>query len=175
LTNAQCNRADELDDFGQRVEVWAAFPRIRGDQLATMEAVYVSGGNAGPQNWTPYKEFDYTFTPNYGANTITLKPEFFAEVNDSSKVRLTLHFWSGTNVTYFVTPPHSSARRSYEPAGRVRATAAPCRWVLIGPFVTGLVVWRAPAWQAVSRPQPYSLASDVHDRLQGSAWPPWDD
>jgi endoglucanase len=82
--------------------------QFRGDQLATMEAVYVSGGNAGPQNWTPYKQFDYTFTPNYSANTIALKPELFAEINDSSKVRLTLHFWSGATVTYFVTKSGSS-------------------------------------------------------------------
>jgi endoglucanase len=86
--------------------------QFRGDQLATMEAVYVSGGNAGPQNWTPYKEFDYTFTPNYTTNTITLKPEFFAEVTDGSKVKLTLHFWSGTNVTYYVTKSGSSVTGS---------------------------------------------------------------
>jgi len=82
--------------------------QFRGDQLATMEAVYLSGGNAGPQNWTPYKEFDYTFLPNYTSNTITMKPEFFAEVNDGSKVKLTFHFWSGTNVTYYITKSGSS-------------------------------------------------------------------
>ncbi len=86
--------------------------QFRGDQLATMEAVYVSGGNAGPQNWTPYKQFDYTFTPNYTANTITLKPEFFAEVTDGSKVKLTLHFWSGAVVTYYVTKSGSSVTGS---------------------------------------------------------------
>src|SRR5690606_22496761 len=30
---------------------------FNGDQLATMEAVYVNGGNAGPHNWTSFKEF----------------------------------------------------------------------------------------------------------------------
>jgi len=78
--------------------------QFRGDQLATMEAVYTDGGgNAGPQNWTSFKEFDFTFAPNYSSNTITLKPEFFAEVNDNRPVRLTFHFWSGTRVTYTIT------------------------------------------------------------------------
>jgi endoglucanase len=77
--------------------------QFRGDQLATMEAKYSDGSFAGPHNWTSFKEFDVTFAPNYSANTITLKPEFFAEVNDSRPVTLTFHFWSGTLVTYTVT------------------------------------------------------------------------
>jgi endoglucanase len=76
---------------------------FRGDQLATMEAKYADGTNAGPHNWTSFKEFDVTFAPNYSTSTITLKPDFFAEVNDGSRVTLTLHFWSGATVTYFVT------------------------------------------------------------------------
>ena len=82
--------------------------QFRGDQLATMEAKYSDGSFAGPQNWTSFKEFDYTFTPNYTANTITLKPEFFAEVNDARPVTLTFHFWSGTQITYTVTKSGSS-------------------------------------------------------------------
>ncbi|GAA4455503.1 cellulase family glycosylhydrolase [Phytohabitans houttuyneae] len=77
--------------------------QFRGDQLATMEARYADGSNAGPHNWTSFKEFDVTFAPNYSANTITLKPEFFAEVNDGQRVTLTFHFWSGTTLTYYVT------------------------------------------------------------------------
>jgi len=77
--------------------------QFRGDQLATMEAKYADGSNAGPQNWTSFKEFDVAFAPNYSGNTITLKPEFFAEVNDGRRVTLTFHFWSGTTVTYYVT------------------------------------------------------------------------
>ena len=76
---------------------------FRGDQLATMEATYADGSNAGPQNWTSYKEFDYTFAPDYTGNVITLKPEFFAEVTDGSRVTLKFHFWSGAVVTYHVT------------------------------------------------------------------------
>src|SRR5262249_54237036 len=32
--------------------------QFRGDQLATMEAKYADGSNAGPHNWTSFKEFD---------------------------------------------------------------------------------------------------------------------
>ncbi|MER7459951.1 cellulase family glycosylhydrolase [Micromonospora sp. NPDC126480] len=77
--------------------------QFRGDQLATMEARYADGSNAGPHNWTSYKEFDVTFAPDYAAGVITLTPEFFAEVNDNSPVTLTFHFWSGERVTYRVT------------------------------------------------------------------------
>ena len=77
--------------------------QFRGDQLATMEAKYADGSNAGPHNWTSFKEYDVAFAPNYTANTITLKPEFFAEVDDGQRVTLTFHFWSGTTATYFVT------------------------------------------------------------------------
>ena len=57
---------------------------FRGDRLATMEAKYADGSNAGPQNWTPYKEFAATFLPNYSAGTIALTTDFFAEVNDGA-------------------------------------------------------------------------------------------
>jgi endoglucanase len=73
-----------------------------GDQLATMEAKYADGSNAGPASWTSYKQFDLAFKPNYAARTITLTPEFFAQVNDGM-VHLTFHFWSGDKVTYTLT------------------------------------------------------------------------
>jgi len=76
--------------------------QFRGDQLATMEAVYVDGGNAGPQNWTSFKEFGRTFSPNYSSNTITLTSDFFAEVNDGREVTLTFYFWSGETLTYSI-------------------------------------------------------------------------
>lgn len=72
---------------------------FNGDLLATMEAVYVNGGNAGPQNWTSYKEFEYTFSPSYDSGKITLKPAFFNEVNDG-EVILKFHFWSGEVISY---------------------------------------------------------------------------
>jgi endoglucanase len=76
---------------------------FNGDLLATMEATYADGsGNAGPQNWTPYKEFGRAFAPDYTAGTITLPATFFNEVNDGATVNLTFHFWSGTTVSYTV-------------------------------------------------------------------------
>ncbi len=76
---------------------------FRGDQLATMEARYDDGTNAGPHDWTPFKEFDRAFAPDYEAGATTLTPEFFAEVDDGSRVTLTFHYWSGTTETYHVT------------------------------------------------------------------------
>jgi endoglucanase len=77
--------------------------QFRGDLLATMEAVYVDGGIAGPQNWTSFKEFGRTFSPDYSSNTITVTSDFFAEVDDNREVTLTFHFWSGETLTYSVT------------------------------------------------------------------------
>jgi len=82
--------------------------QFRGDKLATMEARYADGSNAGPHNWTSFKEFWVTFQPDYNANGIILKPEFFNEVNDGARVTLTFHFWSGTQISYFVTKSGSS-------------------------------------------------------------------
>jgi endoglucanase len=76
---------------------------FRGDLLATMEAKYADGSNAGPHNWTSFKEFDRAFAPNYATGVTTLTPEFFAEVNDNARVTLTFHYWSGATVTYHVT------------------------------------------------------------------------
>lgn len=81
--------------------------RFNGDQLATMEAVYTTGGNAGPQDWTFFKEFGYTFSPSYSSNQITLKPTFFNEVRDGD-VTLKFHFWSGEIITYKITKNGSS-------------------------------------------------------------------
>jgi endoglucanase len=77
--------------------------QFRGDQLATMEAKYSDGSNAGPHNWTSFKEFDVAFGPNYTSNAITLTSAFFGEVNDNRPVTLTFHFWSGARVTYTIT------------------------------------------------------------------------
>ncbi|WP_051724164.1 cellulase family glycosylhydrolase [Micromonospora chokoriensis] len=86
--------------------------QFRGDLLATMEAKYADGSPAGPANWTSYKEFWSNFQPDYAANTIILKPEFFAEVNDGSAVTLTFHFWSGTQITYRVAKSGTSVTGS---------------------------------------------------------------
>nr|MDT0661934.1 cellulase family glycosylhydrolase [Micromonospora sp. DSM 115978] len=81
--------------------------QFRGDQLATMEATYADGTAAGPANWTPFKEFWQHFQPDYAANSIILKPEFFAEVNDGP-VTLRFHFWSGAQTTYRITKSGTS-------------------------------------------------------------------
>ncbi|MDA1359551.1 cellulase family glycosylhydrolase [Glycomyces luteolus] len=77
--------------------------QFKGDQLATMEAKYADGTNAGPQNWTSYKEFARAFSPDYTAGTISLPTAFWNDVADGQKVTLTFHFWSGKTVTYYVT------------------------------------------------------------------------
>ncbi|WP_373688876.1 cellulase family glycosylhydrolase [Verrucosispora sioxanthis] len=77
--------------------------QFRGDQLATMEARYADGSNAGPHDWTSFKEFDVAFSPDYPGNRITLTDTFFGEVRDGAPVTLTFHFWSGAQVTYRVT------------------------------------------------------------------------
>lgn len=80
---------------------------FNGDRLATMEAVYAAGGNAGPQNWTSFKEFTYTFSPSYTNNQITLTQNFFNEVNDGV-VNLKFHFWSGAVINYTITKSGTS-------------------------------------------------------------------
>ncbi|WP_028608918.1 cellulase family glycosylhydrolase [Paenibacillus harenae] len=75
---------------------------FNGDRLATMEAAYAEGGNAGPHNWTSFKEFARTFKPSYAANEITLTQSFFNEVNDGTVI-LKFHFWSGAIIEYTIT------------------------------------------------------------------------
>jgi aryl-phospho-beta-D-glucosidase BglC (GH1 family) len=94
---------------------------FRGDQLATMEAKYDDGRNAGPANWTSYKEFTRAFDPDYDGGTIALATtqrnddgttwmptDLFTEngssaIENGARVTLTFHFWSGAQVTYHVT------------------------------------------------------------------------
>jgi hypothetical protein len=70
-----------------------------GDKLATMEAVYKDGGNAGPANWTPFQEYAYSFEPDYQMNVLVLTSKFFDEVKDG-EVLLKLHFRSGAVLDY---------------------------------------------------------------------------
>ncbi|MGA5895896.1 cellulase family glycosylhydrolase [Streptomyces venetus] len=77
--------------------------RFRGDLLATMEAKYADGGNAGPTDWTPFQEFNETFSPDYPGNGISLTSAFLDSLRDNAQATLTFHFWSGATVTYRVT------------------------------------------------------------------------
>ncbi|WP_371667175.1 cellulase family glycosylhydrolase [Streptomyces sp. NBC_00289] len=76
--------------------------RFRGDMLATMEANYDDGGNAGPADWTSYQQWDSAFSA-YTGDSIKLTPDFVNSLREDSRVTLTFHFWSGTSVTYHVT------------------------------------------------------------------------
>lgn len=92
----------KLNDATGTTSAFAIPTTFNGNQLATMEATYANGENAGPQNWTPFKEFSYTFSPDYERNVIELKPNFFNETNDG-EVTLKFHFWNGDVLTYKIT------------------------------------------------------------------------
>lgn len=92
-----------LESVNGTTDSYAIPTEFNGDRLATMEAVYADdGSNAGPQNWTSFKEFAYAFTPSYDTNEMKLLPAFFNEVRDG-EVLLKFHFWSGEVVTYKIT------------------------------------------------------------------------
>ena len=82
--------------------------QFRGDQLATMEATYADGGNAGPTDWTPYQEFNEAFSPDYPGNALLLTSKFVNSLRDNAQATLVFHFWSGATVTYRVTKSASS-------------------------------------------------------------------
>ncbi|MDN0198903.1 cellulase family glycosylhydrolase [Streptomyces sp. S.PNR 29] len=77
--------------------------RYRGDVLATMEARYADGSNAGGADWTPYQEYGRAFVPDHSAGTLTLTSDFLSALKDGRQATLTFHFWSGAKVTYHVT------------------------------------------------------------------------
>ena len=76
--------------------------QFNGSRLITMEANYKDGSIAGPQNWTSYKQFAYTFEPNYEKNQLIIKDKFFEECKDG-EVILKLYLQSGEIVTYQLT------------------------------------------------------------------------
>ncbi|WP_102716428.1 cellulase family glycosylhydrolase [Paenibacillus castaneae] len=85
-----------------------AIPTLfHGDRLATMEAVYTSGGNAGPSDWTSFKEFNQSFSPAYDASEIKLTKAFFEQVKDG-EIKLNMHFWSGEIIPYTITKTGSN-------------------------------------------------------------------
>lgn len=76
---------------------------FNGDRLATMEAIYMKGDNAGPQNWTSFKEYNHCFKPIYETNLIQITADFFKEVKEQEAIKLRFHFWSGETMDYLVT------------------------------------------------------------------------
>ena len=95
--------------------------QFNGDKLATMEATNADGSGAGPQNWTTYKEFDYAFSPNPAANTITIPENFFKEANDGT-ITLKFHFWSGAVITYTLVKSGTSVTGTASGGGTTTTT-----------------------------------------------------
>ncbi|MYS88655.1 MULTISPECIES: cellulase family glycosylhydrolase [Streptomyces] len=91
-----------LSDATGRTDAFTIPTQYRGDVLATMEARYGDGSNAGQTDWTPYQEFNKSFSPDYGKDTIILQPEFLDALRDGEPVTLTFHFYSGEKLMYHV-------------------------------------------------------------------------
>lgn len=85
--------------------------QFRGDMLATMEAKYDDGSNAGPASWTSYQQWDTAFSA-YTGDSVKLTAEFFSSLRDGARVTLTFHFWSGATTTYHVTKSGTSVTGS---------------------------------------------------------------
>lgn len=100
-------KTPEMGNASGSTEEFAVPTAFNGNKLATMEAVYAGGGNAGPQDWTSFKEFGYTFEPSYATDQIKLLPNFFKDVKDG-EVILKFHFWSGEIVNYKITKQGTS-------------------------------------------------------------------
>ena len=101
---------------------------FNGDLVATMEAKYVNGGSPypGENNWTPFKQYNRAFVPNYSNNTITLKREFLTNTTNDA-IDLTFYFWSGKKENY---------RLTFQAAGEISGT--PQEWSM---YQDGLVGW----------------------------------
>jgi hypothetical protein len=89
----------ELGRATGTIDTFSIPTQFQGDQLATMEAVYSSGENTAPQDWTPFKEFLTTFAPSYETNEIKLQPDWLKELHDG-QIKLTFHFWGGEVIRY---------------------------------------------------------------------------
>ncbi len=88
--------------------------QFNGDNLATIEATYPDGSNAGPADWTSFKEFGSSFVPSYETNEIELTETFFDEVDDG-QVQLRFHFWSGSVVDYQLTKSGTTVTGTPQP------------------------------------------------------------
>lgn len=92
----------ELSSATGTIEGLSIPAKFNGTRISTMEAFYKDGSIAGPQNWTSFKEFAYTFAPDYKNNQIIIKDKFFAECNDG-EVLLKFYLQSGEIVEYSLT------------------------------------------------------------------------
>ncbi|GHH42514.1 cellulase family glycosylhydrolase [Streptomyces candidus] len=91
-----------LSDATGSATAFAVPTRYQGDQLATMEATYGDGTNAGPTGWTPFQEFNVAFSPDYPKGTIVLTRAFLDALREGGTAHLTFHFHSGAKVQYKV-------------------------------------------------------------------------
>jgi aryl-phospho-beta-D-glucosidase BglC (GH1 family) len=73
---------------------------FNGDLLATIEAVYVDGGNAGPNDFTAFKEYGAAFAPDYAKGAVTITKKFFEATTAGKAIDFTFHFRSGRSVKY---------------------------------------------------------------------------
>ncbi|MFI8836406.1 cellulase family glycosylhydrolase [Streptomyces afghaniensis] len=94
--------APVLSNATGKTDAFTIPTQYRGDVLATMEARYGDGSNAGQTDWTPYQEFNMAFSPDYPNDTIILTPEFLKALRDGEQVTLTFHFYSGAKLMYHV-------------------------------------------------------------------------
>ncbi|MFE9017161.1 cellulase family glycosylhydrolase [Streptomyces sp. NPDC007808] len=104
-----------LSDATGKTDAFTVPTRYRGDVLATMEARYGDGSNAGQTGWTPYQEFNMAFSPDYRNDTIILQPEFLKSLRDGERVTLTFHFYSGKKVRYHVKKSGDSVTGTHVP------------------------------------------------------------
>ncbi|MFD5909820.1 cellulase family glycosylhydrolase [Streptomyces massasporeus] len=92
-----------LSDTTGTKDAFAIPTKYRGDDLATMEATYADGTNAGPTSWTPFQEFNIAFRPDVPNGTIILTADTLKSLRDGDTATLTFHFHSGAKVKYKVT------------------------------------------------------------------------
>ncbi|MEV0174160.1 cellulase family glycosylhydrolase [Streptomyces sp. NPDC050803] len=93
----------ELSNATGTAEKFTIPTKYQGDELATMEATYGDGTNAGPTGWTAFQEFNNAFRPDYANGTIILTADMLKSLRDGDPANLTFHFHSGAKVKYKVT------------------------------------------------------------------------
>ncbi|AZQ39810.1 cellulase [Streptomyces cyaneochromogenes] len=92
-----------LSDTTGTKDKFAIPTKYQGDDLATMEATYGDGTNAGLTSWTPFQEFNIAFRPDVPNGTIILTADTLKSLREGETANLTFHFHSGAKVKYKVT------------------------------------------------------------------------
>ena len=75
--------------------------QFNGAKLSTLEAVKPDGTIADSNNWTTYEQFNRIFSPDYNANKVIIKQEFFKGTKPG-KIIFKLHFQSGEVLEYVI-------------------------------------------------------------------------